>query len=280
VIPSLVYTVGMPLADVGGHKIYYESHGQGLGLPLVLIMGLGGSCKGWLPLQVPEFSRHQRTLVFDNRGVGESEDPGGPFSTEDLADDTAGLLDTLGIERAHVLGAFLGGMVAQQLALRHPQRVGRLVLVATYARPDTKRRLLLEQWKGMVEHGMPLEVHVNERVLWGLQDETLEQTDALGALRTFFERDGAPLADDVFVRQIDACLGHDVHDELRRIGAPTLVMCGRQDQLTPPRLHRQIADEIPHARLVTLTYGAHLIAAEAAPRFNEVVSEFLGERDA
>ena len=98
----------MPLADVGGRTLYYESYGQGLGPPLVLIMGLGGSCKGWLPLQVPEFSRHHRTLVFDNRGVGESEDPGGPFTTADLADDTAGLLEALGIERAHVLGAFLG----------------------------------------------------------------------------------------------------------------------------------------------------------------------------
>lgn len=267
----------MPLADVGGHRIYYESHGEGPGPPLLLIMGLGGSCRGWLPLQVPEFAKTRRTLIFDNRGVGESEDPGGPFTTADLADDAAGLLDALGVERAHVLGAFLGGMAAQQLALRHPERVEKLVLVGTYARPDTKRRLLLEQWKAMVAHGMSLEVHVNERVLWGLQDETLEQTNVLEPMMRFFQRDGVPIADDVFVRQCEACLGHDLHDQVHGIHHPTLVMCGRNDQLTPPRFHRQLADEIPGARLVTLTYGAHLIPAEAAPRFNEVVLEFLDE---
>lgn len=267
----------MPLAPVGGHALYYESHGEGRRPPLLLVMGLGGSCRGWLPLQVPEFSKTRRTIVFDNRGVGESGDPGGPFGCGDLADDTARLLDHLGLERVDVLGAFLGGMVAQQLALRHPRRVGRLVLVGTYARPDTKRRFLLEQWRLMLERGLALEVHVNERVLWGLQDETLEQTDVLEPMMRFFERDGAPLRDDVFARQIEACLAHDTLAELARIRAPTLVLCGRNDQLTPPRLHRELADAIPGARLVTLSYGGHLVAAEAAPRFNEVVLEFLDE---
>jgi pimeloyl-ACP methyl ester carboxylesterase len=266
----------MPLVDVGGHELYCESHGEG-DPPLVLIMGLGGSCQGWVPLQVPEFSKTRRTVIFDSRGVGRSGDPGGPFTTADLADDTAALLKALGIGCADVLGSFLGGMVAQQIALRHPDRVRRLVLVGTYGRPDRKRRILLEQWKRMVAQGMPLEVQVNERLLWGLQDETLEQGDLIDAMVSFFEREGAPLSGDLFSRQCDACLAHDVQDSLRRVRAPTLVMCGRNDQLTPPRFHRELADEIPHARLVTLTYGAHLIAAESATRFNEVVLDFLDE---
>ncbi len=266
----------MPVADLGTHSLYYESHGEG-DPALVLIMGLGGSCQGWLPLQVPEFSRTRRTLIFDSRGVGKSTDPGGSFGTADLADDAAALLAALGISCADVLGSFLGGMVAQQLALRHPDRVRRLVLVGTYGRPDRKRRILLEQWMRMVAHGMPLEVQVNERLLWGLQDETLEQGDLIDAMVSFFEREGAPLTGDLFARQCEACLAHDVQDTLRNVRAPTLVMCGRNDQLTPPRFHREIADEIPHARLVMLTYGAHLIAAEAATRFNEVVLEFLDE---
>jgi pimeloyl-ACP methyl ester carboxylesterase len=266
----------VPFADLGSHRLYYESHGEG-DPALLLIMGLGGSCQGWVPLQVPEFSKTRRTVIFDARGVGQSTEPGGPFSTADLADDAAALLKSLGISCADVLGSFLGGMVAQQLTLRHPDRVRRLVLVGTYGRPDRKRRILLEQWKRMVEHGMPLEVQVNERLLWGLQDETLEHGDLIDAMVSFFQREGAPLSGDVFKRQCDACLAHDVQDSLRQVHVPTLVMCGRHDQLTPPRFHREIADEIPHARLVTLTYGAHLIAAEAAPRFNEVVLGFLDE---
>jgi pimeloyl-ACP methyl ester carboxylesterase len=267
----------VPHAVVAGRKIYYESHGAQPGTPLVLVMGMGGSCRGWLPLQVPEFSRTRRTLVYDHRGVGGSDDPGGPFTTADLADDLAGLLEALGVERADVLGAFMGGMVAQELALRRPERVDRLVLVGTYARPDARRRLLLRHWRDLARGGASIDVLVRERVLWTLQDETLEQTDLIEAMVEFFTRDGAPLTEDVFARQCDACLAHDTADRLHEIQQPTLVVCGRQDALTPPRFHRELADEIPHAHLVTISYGGHVVMAESAERFNHVVTQFLGE---
>lgn len=265
----------MPHAVVRRHKTYYEVHGEAEGVPLVLVTGMGGSCQGWLALQVPEFSRSRRVMVYDHRGVGESEDPGGPFTTADLADDLQGLLAALEIPRADVLGAFMGGMVAQELALRHPASVERLVLVGTYGRPDAKRRLLLKQWAELARMGAPLEMLIRERLLWTLQDETLEQTDLIDAMVEFFTRDGAPLTEDVFARQCDACIGHDTYDRLRGIVQRTLVVCGRNDQLTPPRFHREIADEIPDSQLVTIAYGAHLVMAESAQSFNRVVLQFL-----
>lgn len=265
----------MPLADAGGKKLYYESHGEGDGPPLVLVMGLAGSCAGWHALQVPELSKHLRVIIYDHRGVGESEDPGGPFTTADLADDLDALLGSLGIEQAHVLGAFLGGMTAQELALRHPMRVARLVLVGCYARPDAKRRLLIEKWRDMALAATPPEVFVRERLLWTLQDETLEQRDLVEAMSRSFPGQGFPFSVDLFVRQCEACLGHDTADRLRLIHQPTLILCGRNDQLTPPRLHREMADEIPGARLVTFQYGAHLVMAEAAQGFNRAVLQFL-----
>ncbi len=267
----------MPLATVAGRQVYYESHGQGPGPPLLLIMGMAGSCQGWLALQVPEFSPVRRTLIFENRGVGQSEDPGGPFSTADLADDAAGLLEALEVERADVLGVFMGGMAAQELALRHPDRVERLVLVGTFARPDAKRRLLLEKWGAMAKHGTPPEVFVRERLLWTLQDETLEQSDLIDAMERSFPGEDPPLSAELFVRQCDACLGHDTSARLGEIEHRTLVVCGRLDQLTPPKLHREIADKTPNARLVTLPYAAHLVMAEAAERFNHTVLQFLAE---
>src|SRR5215470_6935554 len=137
----------MPHVVVQGRKLYYELHGQHPGPPFVLAMGIGGSCRGWLPVQVPEFSRERAVLIFDYPGVGGSEPSDGPFTTADLADTVAALLDALDIERVDMGGAFMGGMVAQELALRHAQRVERLVLMGTYARPDAKRRLLLEHWR-------------------------------------------------------------------------------------------------------------------------------------
>ncbi len=267
----------VPHVDVRGRKVYCASHGEHPGTPLVLVMGMGGSCQGWLPLQVPEFSQRRRTVIFDHRGVGGSEDPGGEFTTADLADDLAGLLDALGIERADVLGAFMGGMAAQEFALRHPERLDRLVLVGTYGRPDAKRRMLLEEWRDRARSGAPIEFFVRERLLWTLRDDTLEQTDLIDSMIEFFTRDGAPLTNDVFARQCEACLRHDTTDRLRTIRSRTLVLCGRQDQLTPPKFHRELADEIPDAHLVSIAYGAHLVMAEAAQRFNQLVLQFVEE---
>jgi len=240
-------------------------------------MGVGGSCRGWLPLQVPEFSKDRPTLIFDYPGVGGSEASEGAFTTADLADTTAGLLDALEIECADVLGPFMGGMVAQELALRHPDRVGRLVLVGTYARPDAKRITLLRQWQDLARMDAPVEIMVRERILWTLQDETLEQKDLIDSMIEFFTRDEAPLTTDVFVRQCDACIGHDTLDRLHNIDQRALVLCGRQDQLTPAKFHRQIADELPNAHLVTVNYGAHVVMAESAEAFNQSVLQFLQE---
>ena len=118
---------------------------------------------------------------------------------------------------------------------------------------------------------------IRERLLWTLQDDTLEQTDLIEAMVEFFTRDGAPLSDDVFARQCDACRKHDSADHLRQIRARTLVLCGRHDQLTPPKFHRELADEIPDATLVTIAYGGHLVMAESAERFNHAVLQFLEE---
>ena len=104
---------------------------------------------------MPELSKSRRVLIFDYPGVGESEGSGVPFSTADLADTLAGLLAALELPRADVLGAFMGGMVAQELALRHAERVRRLVLVGTWARADAKRRLLLEQWRELARGDAP-----------------------------------------------------------------------------------------------------------------------------
>jgi 3-oxoadipate enol-lactonase len=270
----------MPTAAVSGRDIHYELHGPAsdTGAPtLALVMGMGGSCRGWLPLQVPEFSKTRRVLIFDNRGVGGSGDDGNAFTTADLAEDAIGLFDALGIARADVLGAFMGGMAAQEMALRHPARIDRLVLVGTYARPDAKRRMLLEDWAALARAGVPPEAMVRKRLVWTLQEETLEQTDLIETMVEFFVREGAPLSPDLFARQCEACIAHDTADRLREIPHRTLVCCGRHDALTPPKFHRELADEIPNAHLVTFGYGGHLVMAESAERFNETVLQFLDE---
>lgn len=267
----------MPHISVRSRKVYYELHGDHDGIPLLLVMGMAGSCKGWLPLQVPAFSHQRRTLIFDHRGVGGSEGSDAALSIAGMANDTVGLLDALEIEKADILGVFMGGMVAQEMALRHSERVHRLVLCGTYARADAKRRMLLQQWRDLAQQGASIEVMVRERLLWTLQDETLEQADLIDQMLTFFARDGAPLSEEVFADQCKACIEHDTADRLHEIDHPTLVLCGRKDRLTPPALHRELADGIRNAHMVTVQYGAHLVMAESAERFNQVVLQFLAD---
>jgi pimeloyl-ACP methyl ester carboxylesterase len=271
----------MPLAEVAGRKMYYEVHGPEQPAdrpPLLLVMGMAGSCSGWLPLQVPDFSRERRVVLFDHRGVGESEDPGGPFTTAELARDATGLLDALEIEQVDVLGPFMGGMTAQELALHAPERVRRLVLVGTYARPDRKRLMLLKHWSELVRLDLSKETFIYNRLLWTLHDDTIEQDDIIEAMTDFYAREGAPFSADLFARQCEACEKHDASDRLGALPHPTLIIGGRHDILTPPKFHRELADLIPDSRLVTMSYGGHLVMVESAQRFNDAVLQFLDER--
>jgi pimeloyl-ACP methyl ester carboxylesterase len=267
----------MPHVEVEGRSVYYELFESPASdaPPLVLCTGLSGSCRGWEPLQVPEFSKTRSTLIFDHRGSGRSSDDGRPFSTADLAQDTVGLLDALDIGQVDLLGASMGGMAAQEVALASADRVRKLVLVGTWAKADGKRRTLFEGWAALARHGVPLGAMTRERLVWTLEDETFEQADLIDAMIEFFEKEESPTTADAFARQCDACVAHDTTDRLRSIPHPTLVICGRQDQLTPPKLHRQLSDGIPDAHCVTLNYGGHLVMAESAERFNQSVLQFL-----
>jgi pimeloyl-ACP methyl ester carboxylesterase len=118
---------------------------------------------------------------------------------------------------------------------------------------------------------------VYNRLLWTLQDETLEQTDLIHAMTNFYTREGLPVPPDLFVRQCQATMDHDTVDRISSIEQRTLILCGRHDLLTPPKLHRELADLIPNSQLVTMAYGGHLIMVESAESFNQIVLQFLDD---
>jgi len=274
----------MGTEHVGDIDIYYEEHGSGD--PLVLIMGLATDSQGWL-LQVPEFSKHYRTIVFDNRGVGRTSKPSGVYTTSQMADDTAGLMAALGIERAHVLGISMGGMIAQELALRHPDRVRSLVLACTYSEPDAAveqlQHLSVGQFGGSIGpdgsvHIDPLQLdpmtffsHLMPMVFNPdfLQREmaTLMQLFG-GALQWGFDM-------DAILAQVQATMKHRCTERLGSIHAPTLVITGDADLLVPPRNSTILAEKIPGAKLVVVAGGSHGFNFETPDVFNRHVLEFL-----
>lgn len=269
----------MAISQVSGRKLYYEKHGDwdSDATPLLLVMGMAGSCAGWVPLQLPAFSPTRPVLIYDHRGVAESEDDGKSFTTGELAEDAVELLDALAIPCADVLGVFMGGMTAQEMALRHPARVGRLILVGTYARADAKRKMLLEHWCHLARSETSPKTMVYNRLLWTLQDETLEQTDLIHAMTDFYTKEDLPVPDDLFIRQCQAAMEHDTRDRIASIEHRTLMLCGRNDLLTPPKLNRELADLIPNSQLVTMAYGGHMIMVESAESFNQIVLQFLAD---
>jgi len=271
----------MPLAKLARHALYYELHparDPDPGLPpVVFVTGMGGRCAGWLPFQVPRFSERRTVLIYDHRGVGQSEDPGRPFTTADLARDLIELLDALDLERVDAAGYFLGGMTIQEAALAAPARFRQLALVGTWARPDAKRRMLLGEWAALARAQTPAAAMIRHRLIWTLSDESLDETELLATALAQLDDAQTPLTGEAFARQCDACIGHDTLDRLPRLAHPTLALCGRRDLLTPSKFSRQITEAMPNARDLALAYSGHAVMAERPERFNQVVLHFFDE---
>lgn len=274
----------MPSAPVGDIELYYEESGSGD--PLLLIMGLAADSVAWM-MQREAFAAGYRTIVFDNRGVGRSSKPAGPYSIAQMADDTAGLLAALDVERAHVVGVSMGGMIAQELALRHPARVRSLVLGCTYARPDDTVQ---------AQFADSLQAFGATRTADGTIAVDLARLDPMAFIQrllplTFtpqFIMTELPKLMQMFggalqygfdmpaiLAQVAATQAHDTADRLRDIGVPTLVLCGDADLLIPASNSDLLAAGIPGARLVKLPGGSHGFNFETPETFNRTVLEFL-----
>jgi 3-oxoadipate enol-lactonase len=274
----------MSTAKVGDIELYYEEHGSGD--PLLLIMGLGADSTAWL-FQVPEFSKRYRTITFDNRGVGRSAKPPGPYSIHQMADDAAALLDVLGIARTHVVGVSMGGMIAQELALRHPRRVRGLVLACTYPEPDAdverQRQFSVQQFGGKITAGGEMQLDLNaldpmrffQHILPTVfNPEFIErELPKLMPLLTSALQYGFSF--EALLGQVAAVMSHRATDRLHQIKSPTLVITGDADRLVPPANSDLLAKHIPGAKLVKIGGGSHGFNFETPDVFNREVLNFL-----
>lgn len=266
----------MPIARAGSRDIYYELLGEGY--PIVFISGITLDHSIWKLFQVPTFtSAGFKCLVFDNRDVGRTGNSSiGPYGIGQFVDDTIGLLDQLGLESPHVIGYSMGGMIAQELSIKFPNRVRSLTLLSTLPKPDDYTKALMESLKS-AKQGLPTEVFY--RTL-GLRVFTHRFFNNPEAVRMWMERvlsNPHPQSIAGFVRQADAIIGHDTQNRLSEITVPTHVIVGDEDILTPPRYAQILADRIPGARLTTVAGVGHAVPAEAAEKFNRVALDFLAQ---
>ena len=282
----------MPAVTRDGVKLCWYERGEGE--PLLLVMGLGADAQFW-EFQIDAFAQKHRVIRFDNRGVGQSDKPPGPYTIADMAEDARAVLDGAGVRRAHVVGISMGGMIAQELVVRHPERVGALVLAATFAKADADAQAVAEEGAArsglgasplaLLGGGVPdaaLLAAVDLEQIFGfmmslvLSPAFIERERAwLRGTFARFQSSGATIAH--FLAQVGAVLQHDTTARLNQVRAPTLVLTGTDDKLVPPRHSHALQRLIPGARLVELEGGTHGFNIEMKDAFNKAVLDFLDE---
>lgn len=264
----------MPSARNGTVSLHYES--TGAGVPVLLVMGLGMNATGWWRTAPVLSAAGLRVLTFDNRGVGRSDRPAGPYTTAMMADDAVAVLDATAVQRAHVYGISLGGMIAQEIALRHSDRIARLVLGATTpggdgALPADGETLEFFQRRGQ----MPAEEAVWASVPYNYSTRTrAEHGDRIA--QDIRRRLRYPIEPEPYAAQLAAAIGHDAYDRLAQIRASTFVVHGQEDVMVPPANGRLLADLIPEARLLELRGAAHLYPTDE-PDADHEIAAFLTE---
>ncbi|HEY6395181.1 MAG TPA: alpha/beta fold hydrolase [Candidatus Binataceae bacterium] len=266
----------MPEIQVRDVKLHYDQYGARD--PLLMIMGLGASSAMWDPALVEDLARFSRVITFDNRGTGQSDKPDKPYSIEMFADDAAGVLDVLKISRAHIFGVSMGGMIAQEFALRHPSLVQTLTLGCTTAGgehavppPPESLKILTAPREGVapdevIRRGWPLAYTPAY-----IQSHRAELEAAIPRL---LKHPTPPFA---FQRQLEGTYTLKTYDRLPQIKAPTLVITGAADVLIPARNSEIIAERIPGSKLHLIANAGHAFMTEGREEFLRVFVPFVGQ---
>jgi 3-oxoadipate enol-lactonase len=249
---------------------------QGQGDPVLWLQGLNAPAAAWT-VQLAHFAQSHRGIAPDARGVGASDAPPPPYTTREMAEDAIAVLDACGVPRAHVVGLSLGGAVAQELALAHPERVRSLALLSTFAAQAPRSRALLQAWRVLY----PLAAQSHElRAAWERQAYAWLFTDAFwrkeagvrAALRFAAAQELQP--PQGFAGQVDAALSHDSRDRLGALRLPALVIHGALDQLSPASNGEELARLIPGAELLLVPEAGHAVNLEAQRAVNAALRKF------
>ncbi|HEX3003569.1 MAG TPA: alpha/beta hydrolase [Angustibacter sp.] len=261
----------MPTATVNGVTLNYELTGEGPET-IVLINGLADDIESW-GFQVPDFvDAGYRVLTIDNRGIGKSEAPAGPYTSRMLADDAKAVVDQLGITGFHLMGVSMGGMISQEYALAYPDDLKSATFACTYAAPGPFCSRMFAMWGDMAPQlGVPFVMR--DVTLWAFtvpffterEDELKEFEEGMAAL---------PMSVEAYLSQLNVIQTHDTRDRIGSLTVPCMVLAGEEDILIPTRLSKELHDLIPGAQWRTVP-GGHACLWETPGPFNQAYLDFV-----
>jgi aminoacrylate hydrolase len=264
----------MPKAALGDLELYYEVHGEGP--PLLLVPGLGGLGSYWQP-NIPAFSAKYKVVIHDHRGTGQSSRSKIRYSVDQMTDDLVRLMDHLQIERAHLVGHSTGGAIGQTLAVTRPERLASLALYASWTKADAFFRRVFEGRRALLT-AAGAAAYVRATAVFLYPDWWINDNAALLEEREKITIPNFPAA-EIVASRIDAIVAFDRTADLARIRTPTLVLCARDDFLTPPYFAEELARLVPGAELKLLDRGGHCASETMPEEFNAAVLKFLAERE-
>jgi len=261
----------MPLVTLNSMSMYYREEGDGF--PVVLMNGLGSDHRGWSQ-QIEALRTRFRCIAFDNRDVGRSDRAQAPYNIADMAGDARELLDKLGVAEAHFVGFSMGAAIAQEFVLAHPERVRSLVLMNAYTSSDPRGAALFSGWK-LLRRNLTLEEYYRATFPWVYTHQEYRIPGLIDRTVQALTQDPLAQEADAFCRQVDATLTFFSEDRLDRIAAPTLLIFGEDDLLTPLRFAKVLAERIPHAELHVIPGTGHGLLWTRAAEVNSMLVSFL-----
>ena len=265
----------MPSVSANGVELAYQIEGDG-SETLVLVNGLADTKETW-ELQLPAFSERYRVVAYDNRGCGESSAPAGPYTAKQMADDLAVLADALELERLHVLGVSMGGMIAQEYAIAHAERLLSASFCCTYSYPGPFCLRMFSCWRDLVPE-LGVGFTQREVLLWAFTTDFFEQRGSeLEEIEQLMAEN--PQSPEGYLAQLSSIESHDTRGRLRAVTCPAMTLVGREDILIYPKLSQRLHDELPSSTWVEVP-GGHACLWEFPDAFNEAVLEFLSSTGA
>lgn len=259
-------------------KIYYELHGQAKGQPIVLVAGFTGDHTFWSAITQKLAQNHQ-VLVFDNRGIGQSDTPNSDYSVDMMADDTIALIRKLGLKKPIIVGQSMGSAITQSIGKRYGSEVSRLILVNTFPKLNKAPEIAFDVTGQLLPMNLPLDLKIKSIAPWVFSNDFLSDNKNIETLITMAKNNPYPQSSIGYQRQLGALKGFDSRAWLKEIKNPTLVIAAEEDLIAPLANAEEVARSIgSRAKLIKIP-GGHASPVEQPQKVVELIEQFISNED-